>query len=193
MVVPSKLLGDNPITFLTHTWTLWHQRCWGLYGILSSFVLPALKYGNASKHLVFVATISWMAHLQSKKWGVCPIMVIWIFRWLLNGQNDDNHKPLGFRCPSFKETRLAWSAVVCAKGRGTRALPSTTMTGRCSPRKATDIDAKQMVLSLTTVSSGHKIGYIGPLGAGLTHDLLSTGTQVVQSLEKVFVVLGLSC
>ena len=133
-------------------------------------------------------------HICSPKNGaLSQKMVMWIFRWLLNGQNDDNHKPLGFRCPSFKETRLAWSAVVCAKGRGTRALPSTTMTGRCSPRKATDIDAKQMVLSLTTVSSGHKIGYIGPLGAGLTHDLLSTGTQVVQSLEKVFVVLGLSC
>lgn len=25
MVVPSKLLGDNPITFLTHTWTLWQK------------------------------------------------------------------------------------------------------------------------------------------------------------------------
>lgn len=31
---------------------------------------------------------------------------------------------------------------------GTRALPITTTTGRCSPRKATEMDAKQMVFNL---------------------------------------------
>ena len=78
---------------------------------------------------------------------------------------------------------------------GTSALPITTTTGRCSPRKATEMDAKQMVFNL---GSFQFFTVWKPQGLfaldskiyrfsawQLAHDLLSTGTKIMQSLSEV--------
>ena len=60
-------------------------------------------------------------------------------------KNGNTSKYLKFGHQNFMLPGISSKNLGC---QGTRALPITTTTGRCSPRKATEMDAKQMVFNL---------------------------------------------
>ena len=76
----------------------------------------------------------------------------------------------------------------------------TTTTGRCSPRKATEMDAKQIVfnlgfnglvafessqISFTSLFADTNLLKLHVSAWQLADDLLSTGTKIMQSLKGI--------